>query len=440
MTILLPVENAPRELLYKTALSARLANLGYRCFVGRKKEIRDLFGRVGPFIFIDKGYHEGVSESAYAAVKENGGHIVSLDEEGGVDYKDFSTIRKRYPAAVFAACDLVFLWGGAQLGFLRTAIPALPEERVVVSGHPRFELLKPEHQGLYAREVRAITARYGPFILVNTNMGFGNNIRGDEFVRRNYASRIRNIEDKIQFDKRKITWFVELMRYLAETTGLNIVCRPHPEEKIATYSAALAGSRRIFTVYRGSVVPWILGARNMIHPDCTTGVEAAMLGRPSISYLPRFDESLSTLLPLELSRRCSSREQVQEALDDKVDWVAPEMAVRKLHEFFAFDGSALEVITRTLSQRFPPLSMAGTKEGRRRPATGGLAAGLRRFAAETLLRKEDALGKNKLAGLEAKEVRQLHEAVLSEGASTGAACRSRLKMVSKYLYCLDAET
>ena len=42
-----------------------------------------------------------------------------------------------------------------------------------------------------------IKKRYHNFILINTNMGYGNHIRGDEFVESNYKGRFKNINQNI---------------------------------------------------------------------------------------------------------------------------------------------------------------------------------------------------------------------------------------------------
>ena len=68
------------------------------------------------------------------------------------------------------------------------------KNKVVVTRHPRFELLKPEFHYLYHFAVDEIKKRFNNFILINTNMGFGDNIRGDEFVRTNYRSKFKNID------------------------------------------------------------------------------------------------------------------------------------------------------------------------------------------------------------------------------------------------------
>ena len=213
--ILFPVETAARELVYKLVLSARFAEIGYECYLGSKDEMNQLLKYIKPVAYFDKGYHAKVSEGIYDAIKRYSGIIINLDEEGGVDFKDSSTISARYPDKVFQICDLIFLWGNNQYNFLNTIGRHFIEGKVVVSGHPRFELLKQSFHGLYENERKAIGDRFKRFILINTNMGFGNNIWGDSFVRENYGARIKNIDSIIDFDKIKIECYVSFIKKLS---------------------------------------------------------------------------------------------------------------------------------------------------------------------------------------------------------------------------------
>jgi len=89
------------------------------------------------YIYLDKGYHKSVSEKIYVEVKKNNGIIVSLDEEGGVDYSDGSTLLGRYSKTLFENVDLTFLWGYKQYELVKNNMNK--DSKVVVTGHPRFD-------------------------------------------------------------------------------------------------------------------------------------------------------------------------------------------------------------------------------------------------------------------------------------------------------------
>jgi surface carbohydrate biosynthesis protein len=112
--ILIPIESAARELLSKTYLAHHLALKGFQCYLGRKLHINYLINNLKGYIYIDKGYHKGVSKKLYAEIKKNNGTIINLDEEGGVDFNDGSTIRHRYTKTLFDNAYLTFMWGNQQ--------------------------------------------------------------------------------------------------------------------------------------------------------------------------------------------------------------------------------------------------------------------------------------------------------------------------------------
>ena len=315
--ILIPIETANRELIYKVYLCNHLVLKGYRCYLGRKSYINYLVKNLKEYIYIDKGYHKGVSEKIYEAVKKNDGIIINLDEEGALDLSNYSVLMGRYSKTLFDNADLTFLWGNKQYELLKKNMNG--KNKVFVTGHPRFELLKPKFKFLYQDEVNKIKNKYRDFILINTNMGSGNNIRGDKFVESNYKSRIKNINQIITFDKKKLEAYRSLIINLSQHFDKMIVLRPHPEEDHAFYLDAFKDIKNIIVVYDGSVVPWILAADIMIHPDCTTAIESLFTGKKSISYLPyNYPKDLVIPLALEASECFTSESKLISFLKDKV--------------------------------------------------------------------------------------------------------------------------
>ena len=214
-----------------------MANEGFYCYLGSKSNIYHLTKHLKNYIYLDKGYHAGVSEKLYAQIKKNGGIIVNLDEEGAVDFPDNSTLKERYAPRLFEYSDAVFLWGFKQYELVKQQTEKI--EQIIVTGHPRFELLKQKFHYLYNKDVEKIIENHGNFILINTNMGFGNNIKGDYFIINNYGNRFKNIEKIVYFDKVKVNAFVELIIELSKKLNKTIILRPHPEEDHSVYNLSL---------------------------------------------------------------------------------------------------------------------------------------------------------------------------------------------------------
>lgn len=348
--IIMPLETTARELLYKQVLCTFLAREGFQCLLGSKSQINPLLSRFKGYIYLDKGYHKGTSESLYSIIKSQGGSIISLDEEGGIDFGDNSTLLGRYAPALFEAADLVFLWGEEQKKIVRSHIKN--PECVKITGHPRFELLKIEYQNLYSKDVKHLKQQHGDFILINTNMGFGNNIKGDDFVIENYEKRFKNIHQIVAFDKRKMDAIIDIVTEVAaQYPEKEVILRPHPEEELTLYRSAFSSFPNVKVLFEGSVVPWLMAASAMIHPDCTTAVESLFIGKRSLSFLPEdYSEDLVTRIPLEASTVHTDKVELLEELEKRlsaskpIDWVEHPFAQRS----FTFSGNTTQHIVQEI--------------------------------------------------------------------------------------------
>jgi surface carbohydrate biosynthesis protein len=320
MDVLIPIETGSRELLYKVLLCHHLANKGFKCYLGNKYFIYHLINKFNGFIYLDKGYHVGQSEKLYCKIKKNNGVIINLDEEGGVDFSDGSTLNKRYSKSLFDFSDLTLLWGKEQHKLIQNNLKK--NSKIEVVGHPRFELLQNKFHYFYQNEVDQIKNKYQNFILISTNMSWGNNIRGDVFVEKNYGARFKSINQIISLDKKKLKAYSSLISKLAKKFKGNIVIRPHPEEDNSYYINAFKHFKNVRVVYEGSVVPWILASNNMIHPDSTTAIECLFSGKVPLSYLPvDCPGDLLTELPLEASKCFTNENELISYISTNEDFI-----------------------------------------------------------------------------------------------------------------------
>lgn len=410
MSVFLPVETAARELHYKLLLAMKLAHRGVPSYLGRKSRIDRLLRSESKYVYVDKGYHRGRSEPVFAMVHSQRGSIVSLDEEGAVDFPDSSTLLNRYAPALFENAALVFLWGQRQYELVRER--ALDPDRIVVSGHPRFQMLHPTFRVLYRAAADEIRHTYGRFVLVNTNMGFGNNFRGSVFVQQNYRSRIPRIDELIAFDQRKVEMCIATTARLAQGVDRTVVVRPHPEEDAETYRKALAAYPNVHVVFQGSVVPWLMAADVMVHPDCTTAIEASLLGRRAISVLPAgYDPELVTALPVEASIRTTGVDDVLSTVERiENDAQLDDAPGRELLEqYFSVSRDAVGVIVDRICDL---MRVQGLPSNSRLSTAGRLSLWRGRLRERVLGRPADRLLEQKAAGLDVAEVNRLRAAIL----------------------------
>ncbi len=365
MNIIIPVETPNRELIYKSQLASHLAHEGFDCYLTLKKFVPELVENLSPCIYFDKGFHPGVSEKIHKQIKDRKGFIVSLDEEGAVDFPDFSTLENRYSETLFRNADLVFMWGKKQRDHFQAKYQTLSSERVIVSGHPRFDHLIQKTRRTLQPVIEKIRAQYDSFILVNLNCGFGNNIKGDAFVRENYGPRVRHLAKIMAYDKFKLEEYLKLIRKLCAKTSHKIVVRPHPEESLAPYQRALraeiAAGKCVVTTEH-SVLAWNAAAEFIIHPDCTSAVEAVLQGKRPISFLPEHPQKIATQIPVDASTELNDIDSVLDAVSAKGEVAGPSDVQEKLQSYFHLDGQSEQNIVSAIKK----LNFATA--GRRLPA------------------------------------------------------------------------
>ena len=71
----------------------------------------------------------------------------------------------------------------------------------------------------------------------------------------------------------------------------------------------------IKVVYKDSIAPWILGSKAVVHSSCTSGIEAYLMGKPVISYLPKTDKSRINILGNQVSNKCYNISMVKDLLN-----------------------------------------------------------------------------------------------------------------------------
>ena len=425
----MPIEISNRELIWRTLFCMKASQKGIECYLGTKREINYLMDKVGPFVYIDKGFHKGVSQTIYQRVKENGGIIVSLDEEGAIDFEDQSTLKVRYDEDLFNDVSLVCFWGENQLRKVKDNISDLAN--TIVTGHPRFEYLKPDYHYLYEKDKEQIKNKYGNFILINTNMGFGNNYRGKEFIISNYSGRFKNIQSIINNDEIKLKAYIELIIKLADIKGRDIVIRPHPEENKKIYENTFQNHKNINVIYDKSVIPWILASDVMIHPDCTTGVESLMLGKKSISFLPKgLDESLLTILPIKASHVFNSKKKLVEyinlgeSIDTNVDWAEYSW----LKNSFNFSASITNII---ISEILKIIKTNNNHSQIKKLTSMEITKICLRYYYHMVKNPYDKLLNNKIDGFKSKNITQLVKTIKNNNPIFNTIT---VKKLNKHLY------
>lgn len=211
-----------------------------------------------------------------------------LDTEGGI----MSSTGSASPGAVanyVAGSDFrdlltgYFFWG-ERLRDAFLAADALDAEALHLTGCPRFDLYHPP----YVDQTRP--ARTG-HVLVNTNFPLvnprfvaGRNDRGDRRAQESAGQSPEYIDSLYDSNKLVMDGMIALLRRLADDFPADLfVLRPHPFEDGVVYERELAGLENVRVEGAGPVIAALRGAKALIHCNCSTAIEAVMLGIPPLS-------------------------------------------------------------------------------------------------------------------------------------------------------------
>ena len=94
-----------------------------------------------------------------------------------------------------------------------------------------------------------------------------------------------------------------------------IVLRPHPSENHEPYAAIAKRHKNLKIAGDGGISPWLIATKALIANGCTTMIEAAVLGTPTISYQPIVSEAYDDDLPNSLSQRAFSTDELCRKVD-----------------------------------------------------------------------------------------------------------------------------
>jgi CDP-glycerol glycerophosphotransferase (TagB/SpsB family) len=105
--------------------------------------------------------------------------------------------------------------------------------------------------------------------------------------------------------------FLELLPALCEALpDHTIVLRPHPSENNQPYFAIAKRHENLKIDNNGGISPWLIATKALIANGCTTMIEAAVLGTPTVAYQPVVSDAYDDDLPNSLSCRAFTTDEL----------------------------------------------------------------------------------------------------------------------------------
>ncbi len=316
--LLIPIETKAREYHAKLLLSCVAAEAGFGVILGDMNQLV-LNARWLPrgLCFINN--IATIHEAPIRRYRRMGHRVAAWCEEG-IAYRNRQSYRhERVSPVVMGQAERFFAWGDYQAEDVCLAIDPADREKVVASGSPRLDILRPELREFFREEAERIRTEHGRFVLVNSNFHRFNHFLGRGAYLRDLkargkvpdAEREAFFQQWIDFLGEMYHAFVKMLGALsAALPDQQIVLRPHPSEDHEAWQRELADLANVKVIHEGSALPWILASEVLIHNSCATGIEAFAMGVPVISYRPFRSETYDSFLPNAVSREARTEAEL----------------------------------------------------------------------------------------------------------------------------------
>ncbi len=168
-TLIIPVENQVRELDAKLLISGVAAERGFPIILGSRAFVHFKVASVPRGVYLAKSMRS-LSTRMFRILRALGHEIVAWDEEGLVRFAGSEYYRRRLSPEALREVSHLIVWGEDNAEALR-GYPGYHGAPIHVIGNPRIDLIRPELRGFYAEDAERLRARYGDFLLINTNFG-----------------------------------------------------------------------------------------------------------------------------------------------------------------------------------------------------------------------------------------------------------------------------
>jgi surface carbohydrate biosynthesis protein len=296
MTIVyLLVEESFRELASRQVIAADCLALGYEVLIAQQWWFNDNLATLPKGIVLFKGNNR--PQGLLMSHAKRHGHVVtSIEEEAfGTIYEP--EIKSLYDPVSVEIADRFFVQGQIHHDFLVDWFPE-SRDRISIVGNPRTDIMLHALGGDTREKAAVLRAKYGDFILVNTNCASINPFDIDTYsyyqrcvevgvLDPNVPEDLRRFDTLMEWEHSNLREMSRFIRHHAEQApDVPIVLRPHPSENHRTWEKSIAGSPNVHLVRDRDHVAWILASRAMVHTSCTTGLEGSLLGTPTIGICP----------------------------------------------------------------------------------------------------------------------------------------------------------
>lgn len=316
--LIIPVEIKSREFESRLLLAMEAMRNGYRVIFGDQTQIRRYINHLPRGIYFDKSIAKN-KLSFLRSLADKGFLLTGIDEEGlSSNNNAWIYLKQRVSKKTLELVSMFFTWGKDESELIYNNFPEVDKNKIVISGNPRVDIWKSDLKHIHREKALQYNEIYGDYILMPTSFGVVH-AAGDKFLKQQAKEYgiVENNKDEAIFDsnlrflEKTMDKFAELISKVAEAfPDTNIIVRPHPSEDKNYWKEATKSHENVYVIYEGSITPWILGSKLLIHSSCTTGLEAALMRKFVITYIPYSDDEHVSHVSNKVSLKTSTMPEV----------------------------------------------------------------------------------------------------------------------------------
>lgn len=294
MRIYFPIEVKNRELVARVYLAVKISLKGASVVIGNTTALlrRQNIMQKGIYVFKSIQPHQF---EVIKNFKKKNFKIVSFDEEGLMFFTAENYVR-RFVDKNLDLVDIFFSWGQREKEALISKFKKY-ENIIKIVGNPRLDILKHPLSKIFKNDVSDLKKKHGEFILLTTKFARNNPIRrgwrtfyiGQKSV--GYITSPHNREYAIlsqYHEKKNLKAFLKFIKnFSKQFPDKKLIVRMHPAEDHTIWFKNLSHLKNIVLSYDNiSTNAYILASKFVIQSNCTTSIEAFLLNKLSINYLP----------------------------------------------------------------------------------------------------------------------------------------------------------
>ncbi|TAL00182.1 MAG: hypothetical protein EPO08_14500 [Rhodospirillaceae bacterium] len=291
----LAMEIKQRELDSRLLIAANLVKAGLPVVLGQQWSLFKNAAALPPGLVLFKTVNN-IQASNMRNFRAQGHLVAATDEEVLVCFED-ACFFEVFSNVAAENCDRFFAQSDVHKTAIEARFPNLRGKTEVV-GNSRIDFLSVRGRASFSAEANELRQKHGKYILFNTNYGQINSIWNDikhvvaiaakaGLVNADDPRSVAEYREKLEWEQRNMAEIVQLLRWaIANLSGYKIVIRPHPGERMQFWQDKFGTFDNVLIVPRSNPHPWLLGAELVVHTACTTGLESALLGKPTVNLTP----------------------------------------------------------------------------------------------------------------------------------------------------------